>query len=229
MKWRVEPGDKPGAWYSKFKLFAPEDDKNSVLVTALQQPVDFRPSTLKKWWKKRNTQHERFMQQFIPERHEILGNDLAAAHFLVHRGGSVRFFGEEKWIKSDKYGEYDLPGKFVPSMVLEAIKCDNMELYYEGLENVRRLKYLKYLSFKNVEPFDDWCLDRVSGSEFEALETLDLSGTNITEKGLQALYRIPSLKTLIVDDPHRNKAWELVLAMLEEINHKLEVISSKNA
>lgn len=226
LQWRTIPSEKEGAWYSKFKVFAPEDDKNSSVVTTLQQPIDLRPSAIKKWWEKRNIQREKFMQQFIPERHQILGNDLASAHFLVHRGGSIRFCRDDKWIKRDADGEYSLPSKFVKNMFVEAIKCDDMELYYEGLENIRRLKYLKYLSFRNVKQFDDWCLDRVSGSEFESLETLDLTGTNITDKGLHCLYRVPSLKYLIVDNPKRNKSWELTVSMLEEVNLNLTVQSS---
>lgn len=111
-------------------------------------------------------------------------------------------------------------------MFIEALKCDNMELYYEGLENIRRLTKLKYLSFKNVKQFDDWCLDRVSGSEFSSLEMLDLSGTNITEKGLQALYRVPTLRKLILDSPQRDSAWKLVIAMLQEIIPNLEIVDS---
>jgi hypothetical protein len=101
-----------------------------------------------------------------------------------------------------------------------------MELYYEGLENLRRLKYLRFASFKNVETFDDWCLDRISGAEYESLEVLNLSGTKVTEKGLQALYRIPSLKKLIIDDPNRNTQWELVIAMLQDIMPELEVVET---
>lgn len=99
-----------------------------------------------------------------------------------------------------------------------------MELYYEGLENLRRLKNLKFLSFHNVITFDDWCLDRVSGSEFNSLEILDLSGTNITERGLGSLYRIPSLKLLILDDPKKDKSYELTCAMLEEIIPNLKIV-----
>lgn len=226
LKWRTPPSEKPGAWYSNLKLFAPEKDTNSTVITALQQPFDFSPSGIRKWMEKRSIERERFMQQFIPERHEILGNDLAAAHFLVHRGGSIRFLGDDKWTKKNEDDEYHLPNKYVPNIFVEAIRCDNMELYYEGLENIRRLKHLKYLSFRNVKQFDDWCLDRVSGSEFEALETLDLTGTNITDKGLNCLYRIPSLKHLIVDNPKKNATWELTVAMLEEINLKLKVKAS---
>lgn len=98
-----------------------------------------------------------------------------------------------------------------------------MELYYEGLENVRRLKQLKFLSFHNVKTFDDWCIDRVSGSELNELEILDVSGTQVTERGLAALYRVPTLKLLIVDDLKVSKAFELTCAMLEDIMPILKI------
>lgn len=104
-----------------------------------------------------------------------------------------------------------------------------MQLYYEGLENIRRLKALKKLSFRNVKLFDDWCLDRVSGSDFPVLEVLDLSGTAITERGLSALYRLPSLKTLIVDDPKKTISFELHCAMLEEAIPMLKVIAASES
>lgn len=167
---------------------------------------------------------ERYFQQYLPERHEILGNDLAAAHFIVHRKGKVRFEDDVNWVKMDEDENYTLPDKYVHGMFVEAIDCEGMRLYYEGLENIRRLKGLKTLSFKGLEMFGDWCLDRVSGSEFEALEQLDVSGTKVTYQGLQALYRIPSLKRLILDDPYRDTEWKLTIAMLQEIMPELEIV-----
>lgn len=116
-----------------------------------------------------------------------------------------------------------MPDRFDAAWTLEAIRCDEMELYYEGLENVRRLNHLKFLSFRNVKPFDDWCLDRVSGSEYTALEVLDISGTKVTERGLCALYRIPTLRMLIVDDPQTNKTFEFTCAMLEDLIPEIKI------
>lgn len=124
---------------------------------------------------------------------------------------------QSKWVKKDELDHYELPAKFDRNFLIEAIKCDDMELYYEGLENIRRLKFMKFLSFRNVKQFDDWCLDRVSGSQFDNLEVLDISGTQITENGLSALYRIPTLKMLIVDDPHKSKTFEYTCLLLEDI------------
>lgn len=119
-----------------------------------------------------------------------------------------------------------MPDRFNADWLVEAIRCDEMELYYEGLENVRRLAHLKFLSFRNVKPFDDWCLDRISGSEFSALEVLDVSGTQVTERGLCALYRIPTLRVLIVDDPQVNKTYELTCALLEELLPEIKITSA---
>lgn len=143
-----------------------------------------------------------------------------------------RFTNSPRWIRREPANidkdlpEYTLPSKYDPTFKLEAIRCDDMELYYEGLENVRRLQHLKFLSFHAVRPFDDWCLDRVSGSEFAALEVLDVSGTQVTERGLAALYRVPTLRVLIVDNAQASRAYELTCAMLEELMPELKVVNA---
>lgn len=91
LQWRVSPSEKKGEWYSKFKLFAPEENTATNIVTALQQPVDLSLKGIKNFFAKKKVKQERFMQQFIPERQQTLGNDLAAAHFIVHRGGTVKY------------------------------------------------------------------------------------------------------------------------------------------
>lgn len=40
--------------------------------------------------------------RMIPERLLFLGADLAAAHFLVHRGAAIKFVGDETWYRKDK-------------------------------------------------------------------------------------------------------------------------------
>jgi hypothetical protein len=128
-------------------------------------------------------------------------------------------------IEEEMPHEIPLPKNFDPNYEIEAIKCDNMTLYYEGLENLRRLKKLKFFSLRNVKLFDDWGMDRISGSEFDVLETLDISGTSVTANGLQALYRMPSLRKLIADEkPEENIAWYLTVAMLQDINPNLEIV-----
>ena len=231
LQWRLKPYERKDEWYSKFKLFMQDDNEEvkETIVTKLQQPINLAPTSIKKWWKTNLESKERFLQQYIPERHTILGNDLAAAHFLVFRDAKVKFVEQKNWIKLEDDEDIDnkLPTKYVHGMFVEAIDCEDVEIYYEGLENLRRLKSLRFLSFKNVKSFDDWCLDRVSGSEFENLEVLNLAGTQITELGLQALYRVPSLRKLILSEPYRNVEWKLTLAMLQDIIPDLEIVEDK--
>lgn len=134
-----------------------------------------------------------------------------------------RFTRSPEWVKTNEDGECDLPKRFDPDWVIDGIKCDGMELYYEGLENVRRLHSLKTFSVKNVKQFDDWCLDRLAGHQYESLEELDISGTSITTNGLVAVPKLQSLKVLIVSDVKRSSAFELSLLMLEDILPGLEI------
>lgn len=227
LQWRTPIGDRPGDWNSKLKTFA-DMEQTADYITMMQKPINLSPSAMKKWWEKRKERTERFLQQYVSERHEQLGNELAAAHFIIFRGGSVKFLHEKEWKQVNDEGDYNLPTKFHPGWKVEAIKCDYMTLYYEGLENIRCLPNMKFLSFHNVKTFDDWCLDRVSGSEFVRLEVLDLSGTKITANGLQCLYRIPTLKLLIVDDPKVSVEFELACALLEEAIPKLKIFHARD-
>ncbi|XP_055923737.1 distal membrane-arm assembly complex protein 2 [Eupeodes corollae] len=227
LQWRTPIGDRPGDWNSKLKTFA-DMEQTADYITMMQKPIDLSPKALKEWWTERRERTERFLQQYVVERHEQLGNELAAAHFIIFRGGSVKFHHERDWKRTDEEGEYNLPTKFHPAWKVEAIKCDNMTLYYEGLENIRCLPNLKFLSFRNVATFDDWCLDRVSGSEFCRLEVLDLSGTQVTANGLQCLYRIPTMKLLILDDPKASVELELSCALLEEAILNLKIFHAKD-
>lgn len=230
LEWRAKPQDHPDAFKSKLRVFDSEEAAPSSL-TFVVQPIDFSVKGVKNWWSRYKVRKEKFMQQYIPERHQMLGNDLAAAHFLLFRRGKVMFVGQNEWmeVSEEEEEKIPLPNTFDPTYELESIKCDDMELYYEGLENIRRLKKLKYLSFRNVKLFDDWGLDRVSGSEFISLEVLDITGTSVTANGLQALYRIPSLKKLITDpQSEENHAWHLTVSMLQDILPSLEIVSTKD-
>lgn len=229
LQWRQPFVDQEHFWKSKFSVWT--SDKQEVTsfdtIQLLQTKFDFSWKGMKRRFELRQAQTKAFMQQFIPRRHEILGNDLAAAHFICYRRGSVKFTNSDKWYTgNEEETDFEFPNVYDESYKLEEIRCDDMDLYYEGLENLRRLKCLKRLSFRNVKNFDDWCMDRVSGSEFPVLEVLDLSGTSITERGLCALYRLSSLKMLIVDDPKKTMSFELHCAMLEEAIPMLRVVGT---
>uniref|UniRef100_W8B2F4 ATP synthase subunit s-like protein n=1 Tax=Ceratitis capitata TaxID=7213 RepID=W8B2F4_CERCA len=225
LQWRKPIGERPGDWHSKLKAFE-NSEQTSDYIIMMQKPINLSPSAIKEWWRKRNERVEKHMQQFIQERHEILGPELAAAHFLLYRGGAVKFLHERNWLRANEDGEFNLPNKYHPAFKVEALRCDNMVLYYEGLENLFNLQELKFLSFHNVQTFDDWCLDRVSGSGYPKLEVLDISSTSCSVNGLSCLYRIPTLKLLVVNDPKESLEYELACSMLQEVIPNLKIVNA---
>lgn len=67
-----------------------------------------------------------------------LGFDLAAAHFIVHRGGRVRFQGRQEWVEQDEDGLYDLARSFQFGVYVEEIDASPVNLMYEGLESMSK-------------------------------------------------------------------------------------------
>lgn len=110
--------------------------------------------------------------------------------------------------------------------MLLAIKADNMELYFEGLENVRRLDHLRYFSLRNVKQFDDWSMDRLCGNEFNNIEILDVSGTSVTANALFAVPKLRSLKALVMDTKDRSLEFQLACSLLEEVMPQLRILDS---
>lgn len=90
LKWRTPYHENKKEWYTKFKVFAPDKNEDVDMIAYLQQPIDLTLKGRRERKERKRVSDEKFMQQFVPDRHQILGNDLAAAHFLVHRGGSVK-------------------------------------------------------------------------------------------------------------------------------------------
>lgn len=174
-------------------------------------------------WKEEKLHEQRLREQnFDAERHEILGNDLSAAHFVLHQCGKVRFKGHTNWIMPTKSKKNAIPKSFDPNYVIEALDLSETTIEYEGLLNISSLIYLKWLSFQGSPTISDWSLDRIS-TEYPNLEYLDVSKCNaVTERGLEALYRMPNLKTLVVTNHYNSPAFELTCYMLEDVNPNLK-------
>ncbi|CAG9768525.1 unnamed protein product [Ceutorhynchus assimilis] len=221
LEWRSRPNVR---YYDFLRTFYKEDN-NVTTLTWLQQPIDFSPSSIKKWWHRKKEFEDTFLQQYIEERHNILGPELACAHFIVFRGGAVKFHNDNKWIKAVN-GEYVLPTKYQKNMYLQAIDCSNMSLRYEGLDNLRDLNNVEWLSFKNCKHIDDFCMDVVSNIFSHSLRYLDLRDCmGVTERGLGAVYKMPELNILYLDDLLKDTRYELTCLLLEELNTKLIIKS----
>lgn len=200
----------------------PEKPKNFIwFPTASPKTTDFSIGTFPKWLAHQKVQAAKYDQRFIPERHEVLGPDLATAHFIIRRGGRIKFKNNDHWIEQDEKGKYDLPDTYNPCYHLEAIDV-RFDMHYEGLSNLCGLMRLKWLSLKNCKNVDDWGLDKIS-AEFPELEYLDISDCEkITERGLESLYRMFSLKKLIVTNHYKSVAFELTCLLLEDCMPELK-------
>lgn len=121
-----------------------------------------------------------------------------------------------------------MPRVYDAEYYIDAIKCEGVDLLYEGLENLRRLNYLIYLSFRNHKRFDDWFLDRVCGEQFEQLKILDVSGTSVTANGLIAVPKLRSLGALVIDKSDRSIEFQLACSLLEEAMPDLKILDSKD-
>ncbi|KAL6261105.1 hypothetical protein P5V15_008635 [Pogonomyrmex californicus] len=199
--------------------FGDDPEKPKTIMwfpTAARKETDFSLSNIVKWYKHRKVIYTKANQAFIPERHKILGADLATAHFILFRGGRVKFKNNTLWTEQDEKGLYQLPESYDPHYILEAVDMNGFDLHYEGLSNLCGLVKLKWLSLKGCKNIDDWGLDKIS-AEFPELEYLDISGCEkISERGLESLYRMISLKKLIATNYHNSVAFELTCFMLED-------------
>lgn len=87
--WRTPVAKNTSAWFSRLRFFAPQRTNVDRMVRFNRDKFSLK--AFLEYRRQVQMAHECFMQSFIIERHKLLGNDLATAHFLVHRGGSVKY------------------------------------------------------------------------------------------------------------------------------------------
>ncbi|RVE49334.1 hypothetical protein evm_006047 [Chilo suppressalis] len=221
-EWRKPWIKREGEWQSKLSLFV-EKSPNPDIMYIFSQIPEFTIQKAKRWWAQIKSYQEIENQRFLPERVAALGSNLAAVHFFTFRQCSVRLKDSQEWIKGD-ITTLKLPDHYVDGYYVEAIDCTNFHhngIRYEGLENLRQLNFLKWLSLKNNKNVDVWCLDRLAGLCGRTLEYLDISGCNICTGCIFALARIKALKLLVITDPGDDFTLQAALSMLEEENPSL--------
>lgn len=134
---------------------------------------------------------------------EQLGADISAAMFYIKYYGSVKFVGRRGFIsiKSPKEVLNQIPNKRDPNFQVEALELSEMASFvYESLNHLQYLKHLKWISFKGLKTFDNWCFDRLCVVA-PNLEFLDISGcTNIDHYAFHGIYRLKRLKCINVAD-----------------------------
>ncbi|XP_063881278.1 uncharacterized protein LOC135111662 isoform X1 [Scylla paramamosain] len=184
-------------WRGLLHQMAPKKPVRIDFINYMQRGIDLRPSSVKKWWGNMQTEAAAKDQMYKAERVAALGFDLAAAHFVVHRGGRVRFKDAKEWVEQDEDGVYELSRHYEPGVYIEEVDASKINLVYEGLESMKNLKYLKSLNVSGCAHIDDWCIDRICSQFSGTLEHLDISRcTKVTERGIGALVRLRQLCTL---------------------------------
>uniref|UniRef100_A0A1I8E8V6 ATP synthase subunit s, mitochondrial n=1 Tax=Wuchereria bancrofti TaxID=6293 RepID=A0A1I8E8V6_WUCBA len=164
----------------------PNDIEFNTFYTQLRY-VDHSLDNLRRFKRYEHFQHLQYDQRFIPERLLFLGPDLAAAHFLVHRGAAVKFVADNAWIKKDHKGNYALPGQKIPGLYIEAIDASDTELMFEGLENLASLRHLRLLRLAGCCYADDWMMSRI-------VTVLESQPKDIAKTALLLEESIPNLR-----------------------------------
>ncbi|XP_076753757.1 distal membrane arm assembly component 2 [Xylocopa sonorina] len=184
---------------------------------------DFFSFNLRHWFTRKRDEFRRSFERNAYGEQLKLGPDLAAAMFVIKIGGKVKFKGENEWIdKKNKDKISKLPKKFDPNYILDELNLDGYPLRYEHLDFIFNLYSLRSLSLKGCQTIDDWAVDKLS-AEFPMVEYLDISECkNVTERGLEALYRMPNLKKLTVTNFKGSSAFDLTCLLLEDINPYLK-------
>ncbi|XP_039289037.1 distal membrane-arm assembly complex protein 2-like [Nilaparvata lugens] len=223
MKWARDYNEQETTFSKLFKAFSRrKDDQPRRLLLA----DDFTFENMQMWLKEMKKYNMIETQRYREDRHETLGNDLAVAHFIVYRGGRVKFYGHNHWIKTVKNEDYyeNLPKSFDPTMFLEAVDAQGMQLIYEAFENFKGLARLRWLSLNDNPHFNDWCLDRISCELKDSLEYLDISNCRkVTYRGLTCLYRMEKLKVLKVENIADSLEFQLSCLELEEAIPELKI------
>lgn len=88
-EWRKPWLERENEWRSKLSVFVRKDSNPNTLLV-MQSLPNFNLTVLKDWWKDLKEKQAIENQLYISERVEILGPNLAAAHFFTYRGASIR-------------------------------------------------------------------------------------------------------------------------------------------
>lgn len=218
-KWRKEEPQEKDAFASLL------DFSETIEESMYRKKFPLKPSEFTEWFDTKKIEYNKWSQRYIAERHATLGKDLAITHYVLHRGGKIRRKGHSNYLGPDDM--INLPNSYDPTWLVEEIDASGIELYYEALDNFKDLERLKIARFCNNQNFDDWCLERILAI-CPNIQHLDVSNcVNVTERGLEGIYRNWNLKTLVITDFNCTAAFELTVLLLEDVRPDLKVIVNR--
>ncbi|KAF7489133.1 hypothetical protein SSS_08001 [Sarcoptes scabiei] len=165
-------------------------------------------------------------QQYSVRRHGILGPDLSTSFFILRKGGRVRFKHQPDLWETD---HKKLPKTFDKKYRLLSIDASQLNLIYEGMDNLILLYELEELNLAQNCKLDDWSCDKIARifRNSQKLTYLNLSDIPlITHKGIECLHKINSLKTLVIKGTKAANFpfIELLVLMYNEINPGCKII-----
>ncbi|XP_076183299.1 distal membrane arm assembly component 2 [Ptiloglossa arizonensis] len=179
------------------------------------------------WWKNIKLEYKKYANQVDYEQNQRLGSDMASALFILKHKGRVKFKNSEDWIEKIMKNDSNLPTTYDVQFVLEAIDLKGYPLEFDNINNICNLYNLKWLSLKGCDTVNDWFMDKLA-AEYPMLEYFDVSECiNLTERGLEALYKMANLKKLIVTNHHNSVAFDLTCFLLEDVNPYLTCVVLK--
>lgn len=163
---------------------------------------DWSLKSIFNWFIRKRIEFYKHNQRYLVERVKALGSDIAIAHFIVYRGGAVKFRGQDyfiQWENTEEEYFANLPTTYDPNYFVEAIDASNLMLFYEGIENFQNLYKLKWLSLRNNLVLDNWSLDYIAYA-LPQLEYLDICDCpQVTAAGIGGLQKLRHLKELVIN------------------------------
>lgn len=215
--------------YDKITDFFVNEKKgfSTDFIVFLHHKYDFSIQGIKRRFKYYIGIREEYNQRYIPQRHGILGPELATAHFITYRGGKVKFtHSPNVWLNDIN----QFPGKYDRRYQLLAVDASNVKLRYEAFDNLSMLTCIEDLNLSNNKLLDDWSCDKIARMfrNSTTLSTLNLSNNPlITNRGIETLHRIKSLKKLIITGTKAAQYpfIELLIILFNDINPDCEIVA----
>ena len=117
----------------------------------------------------------------------------------------------------------------VTIVIVVVVVVADLDLRWEGVDNICNLYYLEDLNLTNNPELDVWAFDKLCRQyRFSTkLQRLNVSKcAKFCERSLESLHRIPSLEQVIITDTPaaHYKFLDLLIILLQDVNPKLRVV-----
>lgn len=183
------------------------------MTTKLAVKRDWDNWTWKQLWANKGKQILTRLHKLDLGAHTKYGPDIAVAKFVIETCRGRIMTERGKWLEL----KTAIPGEYSRDFRLTGIDLQGKGLITESIDNIVGLEELQYLNLSNNRRLDDFACDQLA-RQFRSSRTLrevDLSyNPFITVYGLDALFRIPSIKRIKAIDTRASKYEQIDLFTL---------------